>query len=73
MTNDELLEKIRLDRPNQVIHKVVSYKETKFGYLDVDVVMEAEFFGTKVRNVNMTLPYPVKAYIDLKELLQPKI
>ena len=29
MNKEEMLEKIRLDRPNQVIHEVISFKENR--------------------------------------------
>ena len=69
MTNEELLEKIRLDRPNQIIHEVLSYKETKAGYLEVDVIMPAQFFDTIVSRTHMTLPYPLEKYMEIGNML----
>lgn len=69
MTNEELLEKIRLDRPDQVIHEVLSFKDTKAGYLEVDVIMQAQFFETTVRRTHMTLPYPLEKYMELGNML----
>ena len=71
MTNEEMLKLIREDRPNQVIHEVVSFKEHEFkdrGVLyDVSVVMEAKIVPIVseriiIQKMNINLPYPVEAY-----------
>jgi|LakMenEpi05May12_1017382.scaffolds.fasta_scaffold20392_1 hypothetical protein len=69
LTNEEVLELIRADRPGQVIHEVTSFKQgTKPGYdWEINVVMEGDFLGTTIRRVNMQLPYPLKTYKDLEE------
>ena len=69
MNNEEMLEKIRLDRPNQVIHEVISFKENGYGLYDVNVDMEIDLMGTKIKHYNTTLPYPLQKYEELRELL----
>jgi hypothetical protein len=70
MDNEEILEKIRLDRPNQVIHKVISFEENEYGFYDVKVDMETMFFSTKVKHTHVTLPYPLSEYEKLSETVQ---
>jgi len=74
MTNQEMLELIRKDRPNQKILEVVKVCEpeqfkVKGVEYDVHVVMEVDFFGTIVKRVNIVLPYPTKPYIDFQNYL----
>lgn len=44
MNNEEMLGKIRLDRPTQVINEVISFTENAYGFYDVKVDMESMFF-----------------------------
>ena len=62
-----MLEKIRQDRPNQVIHEVISFKENEYGFYDVKVEMETMFFETKISHAKHTLPYPMSEYEKLSE------
>jgi hypothetical protein len=66
MNKEEMLEKIRLDRPTQVITEVISVKENEYGFYDVKVNMESMFFDTKL-NEKCTLPYPFSEYEKLTE------
>ena len=72
MDNQELLELIRKDRPEQVIHEVTGFKVHPLSKLcdvkyDVSVVMEVQFYETKTKRVNINLPYPVEPYKELQE------
>jgi len=68
LTNEQMLEMVRKDRPKQVIHQVVSFKPNKSkakGVLyNVEVIMESEFLGVKIKNYKQELPYPVEAYCN---------
>jgi len=66
MNKEELLEKIRKERPNQVIHNVISFKKNKDGYYDVLVDMEAKFFESKIKHTMETIPYPLSQHLKLK-------
>jgi len=72
-TNEELLDLLRKDRPNQVIHKVLDYRPHPLCGLcdvlyEVDVVMEGQFFETTIKSVHMQgLPYPIKPWSDLQD------
>ena len=65
--NTEMLSKIRLDRPDQVIHEVISFKKNEYGFYDVIVDMESMFFTTKIKHTKTTLPYPLSGYEKLSE------
>lgn len=65
MNREEMLEKIRLDRPTQVINEVISVKENGYGFYDVKVDMESMFFDTKILHTKCTLPYPLSDYEKL--------
>jgi hypothetical protein len=67
MSNEEILEKIRQDRPTQVIHEVISFKENEYGFYDVKVDMETMFFESKILHAKHTLPYPTSEYEKLSE------
>jgi len=67
MSNQEILEKIRIDRPNQVIHEVLSFNKNEFGFYDVEVDMESMFFQTKILHSKITLPYPLSEYEKLSD------
>lgn len=67
MNNEEMLEKIRLERPNQVIHEVLEFKKNKHGFYDVKVDMEGMFFESKIRHIQKVLPYPFSEYEKLSE------
>lgn len=72
MNKNEMLKKIQLDRPTQVIHKVLSFKENEYGFYNVTVDMENIFFSTRISHVKCTLPYPIKKYENLSENDQTK-
>ena len=67
MTQEEMLEKVRMDRPTQVINEVISFKENEYGFYDVKVDMETMFFETKILHAKQTLPYPMSEYEKLSE------
>lgn len=67
MNNEEMLEKIRQDRPKQVIHEVISFKQNEYGFYDVNVDMETMFFESKIKHTRVTLPYPYSEYEKLSE------
>lgn len=71
MTNEEALIALRKDRPLQVINEVFFMKENPLGWLDVNVDMEAMLFGTLIRHVRITLPYPSAAYEKYLNLMEP--
>ncbi|GAH04638.1 unnamed protein product, partial [marine sediment metagenome] len=71
-TNDEMLERVREDRPNQVIHEVLGFKKNKFGFYTVEVDMEVMFLKTKVLHAKHKIPYPISLYGALSELKQQK-
>jgi len=62
MTNEEMLVKIREDRPNQVINEVISFKKIRCGYYNVLVDMQSHFFGTTILHTKQHLPYPFSKY-----------
>jgi hypothetical protein len=69
-----MLERVRKDRPNQVIHEVFGFKENEYGFYDVKVDMELEspYFCTKILHHKCILPYPVSKYLEMDEQLQIK-
>jgi hypothetical protein len=67
MNNEEMLEKIRQDRPKQVIHEVISFKQNEYGFYDVKVDMETMFFESKIKHTKVTLPYPHSEYEKLTQ------
>jgi hypothetical protein len=67
MNQEEMLEKIRQDRPTQVINEVISFKENEYGFYDVKVDMETMFFESKILHAKHTLPYPTSEYEKLSE------
>lgn len=70
MNNEEMLEKIRLERPNQVINEVISLKKNKHGFYNVKVDMETMFFNTKIKHSKVILPFPYSDYEKLSEKQQ---
>lgn len=74
-TSEEILQKIRDDRPNQVIHEVISFKKSMHGFYDVKVDMETMFFNTTVIHTKCMLPYPMSEYEKLtnKEQMEWRI
>ena len=67
MTNEEMLLKIREDRPKQVINDVLSFNENKYGFYDVQVDMESMFLETKILHTHFKLPYPQSGYEKLSK------
>ena len=70
MNVEKMLEKIRLDRPTQVINEVISIKENEYGFYDVLVDMELMFYGTKILHNRYMLSYPLSEYEKLTETEQ---
>tara|TARA_R110000822_G_C15066875_1_gene468122 strand:+ start:90 stop:533 length:444 start_codon:yes stop_codon:yes gene_type:complete len=73
ITNEELLELIRKDRPDQVIHKVLDYRPHPLSRLcdvlyEVDVAMNWQHWASEITSLKIIkgLPYPVKPYADLQ-------
>ena len=62
-----ILEKLRLERPSQTIHEVLSVNENDFGFYDVKVDMSMIIFETRVNHVHATLPYPFSGYKKLNK------
>ena len=62
-SNEEILEKLRLDRPNQIIHEVLSFEKNEYGFYNVRVDMETMFFETKIKHHKQVLPYPFSDYM----------
>jgi len=65
--NEQMLEVIRKDRPEQVIHEVLSVEKNEYGFYTVEVIMESLFFNTIVKNTKVKLPYPVSKYLLLSD------
>ena len=72
MNKKEMLEKVRKDRPNQVIHEVIDFKKNKLGFYTVEVDMEVMFLNTKVLHAVHKIPYPISEYNNLTESEQLK-
>jgi hypothetical protein len=71
MTNEEMLELVRKERPNQVIHKVIDFKPTEFGLISVKVDVEV-IFGSKIRHTRISLPYPLEKFLELSNAEKTK-
>ena len=69
MTNESMLDLIRLDRPKQVIHEVLSFKLNSHNLYEVSVRMENDVLGTKIKNHHITLPYPLSRYNELRSMV----
>ena len=67
LTNEEMLNLIRKERSNQVINEVISFKKNDYGFYDVLVDMETNFFEVFIKHVKMTLPYPLEDYLKLSK------
>lgn len=67
MSNEEMLEKIRLERPKQVIHEVISFSKNEYGFYDVMVDMQQKVFQTTILHVKAKLPYPYSEFKKLSE------
>ena len=67
MKKEMMLENLQKERPLQVIHKVLGINENEYGFFDVNVDMEINFFGTIIRHVHQVLPYPYAEYEKLNE------
>ena len=66
-TNEEMLDAVRKDRPEQIINKVTKFRLNKYGFYDVKVDMEEDFFETKILYVHRILPYPISEYVKLSD------
>jgi len=70
MTNDEMLNKVRLDRPSLTIHRVKSFKQNNYGFYDVMVDLDTKVFDEIVTHTDLTIPYPAAEYNKLSEFEQ---
>jgi hypothetical protein len=69
-TNEEMLEYIRRERPEQTIHEVLSFKLNEHGFYDVWVDMQVKInFSdieespmTTIKHAKFMLPYPMWKY-----------
>ncbi len=57
-----MLELIRADRPELIIHAVKGFSKNSNGWYDVIIDTPTNFFGTTVLHTNITLPYPLVEY-----------
>lgn len=62
MNKQELLNKIREERPHQVINDVLMIQYNEYGFYDVDVDMQSQFFETTILHTHVTLPFPLEKY-----------
>jgi len=69
ITNEQMLELLRKDRPTQVIHKVFGFKkDPNFPTIfQVRVDMQSKFFNTTIRHTRHILPYPISEYLKLTD------
>jgi hypothetical protein len=71
MTNEQMLENIRKDRPNRIIHEVLDFKENNLGFYDVLVDMQQDGVDLEwmqfptIRHVKSRIPYPLSEYNKL--------
>jgi len=70
ITNDQMLELIRKDRPDQVIHSVEKFWKNSLSFYTVSVDMEGLFLKTLVKHIHIDLPYPRSEYAKLDGKLQ---
>lgn len=68
MTKNEILEKIRAERPTQNIHEVLSFNKNEYGFFDVLVDMETSFCGVTIAHSKQHIPYPLKKFQELDDL-----
>lgn len=61
----DMLSKIRIDRPNHTIHKVLKIEKNKYGFYNVHIDMEGKFFDIKVKHTINMIPYPLSKYNEL--------
>lgn len=66
MTNEKMLELIRLERPSQVINKVNSFSLNEFGYYDVMVDMKSPFLN--INHHNTKIVYPLDVYFKINNI-----
>lgn len=67
MNKEEILNNIRLERPDQVINKIISIEKNNYGFYNVKVDMEGHFFETTISSIKITLPYPNSEYLKLSK------
>jgi hypothetical protein len=61
----QILAQIRKERPTQVINKVLKFEKNKYGFYNVKVDMEGQFYDIKIRHTVTMLPYPISKYNKL--------
>lgn len=64
---EEMLQKIRADRPDQVINEVFSFKEGPYEIYWADLDMQGNLNGTIIKHIRLSIPYPLKKYTDFIE------
>jgi hypothetical protein len=68
MNKEEILENLRKERPNQVIHEVIDYEKCESGnFYNVCVLMQSNFLGTLVNKTKLVLPYPYDEFTKMSE------
>lgn len=80
VSNEEMLQLLRADRPHQTIHEVYSFKKSEdydFYEVEVDKQNEAVYYEGKVfvptiRHVKTTIAYPLSEFHKLSEKEQKK-
>jgi hypothetical protein len=58
---------MRKEYPNEVIHEVLWIRESEFGFQNVKIDMEVNFFDTIIKHARHVLPYPLSGYQNLSE------
>lgn len=70
-TNMEMLEKLRIDRPDQIIHEVISFEvDPEYGFYNVKVDMQIQFLETTIKHFYRTIPYPLSEFEKLTQVQQ---
>lgn len=66
---EDMLEAIRIDRPDSVIHTVFDYADTGNGYYNVSVDMESYTISNRRRiridHAHCVIQYPIDVYNNL--------
>jgi len=60
----EMLEKIRVERPEQKINEVIFFKVNKYGFFNVKINVDVD---EKIKNLITTIPYPFSEYEKLSK------
>jgi hypothetical protein len=71
--NQEMMKLLHEERPNQIIHEVISFELNEYGFYDVRVDMQLDggdngiFVMPTIKHVKKKLPYPYSEYEKLSE------